>query len=80
VLCDILVKVFVRGQGLPRWHELHGEDGDEAAEEDVAREYLDHDGQLAEPVAGRHVAEAEGGEGDHREVEVAERGARAVAQ
>ena len=42
LLCDILVKVFVRGQRLPRWHELHGEDGDEAAEEHVAQEDFEH--------------------------------------
>jgi len=44
---------------LPRWHELHGEDGDEAAEEDVAQEDFRHHRQLADPVAGRLVAEAE---------------------
>ena len=153
-----------RPQKLPRRHELHGEDGDETAEEDVAQEDFDHDaspasltssvrqwpllassrrlrascpqrihngyacgssrvrlclrrralgtrrlseslallldaiarsfremrasrpdlvrnaGWLADPVAGRHVAEAEGGEGDHGEVEGGERGMRGFGQ
>ena len=38
-----------RPAGLPRWHELHGEDGDEAAEEDVAE---GGEGDHREGVAG----------------------------